>query len=123
MTDWKKQTLQHWDLINRLAQRRFGDSSLAEEAALFVCRALLQTGNKNAFTTLRQEWQGMETNTGAWFALDVDASLVAGKRERALNTLTSTQFEGKTEAIRLTRLALLTATDDLEKAWGYLVRL
>ncbi len=36
MTDWQEKTLGHWDLINRLAQRRFADSALAEEAALAV---------------------------------------------------------------------------------------
>ena len=33
---WEQQALTHWDLINRLAVRRFPQSALAEEAALFV---------------------------------------------------------------------------------------
>lgn len=37
---WKKKTLAHWDLINRLAVRRFGTAALAEEAALFVIDSL-----------------------------------------------------------------------------------
>ncbi len=37
---WKKKTLAHWDLINRLAGRRFGTTALAEEAALFVIDSL-----------------------------------------------------------------------------------
>ena len=37
---WKKKTLAHWDLINRLAVRRFGTATLAEEAALFVMNGL-----------------------------------------------------------------------------------
>jgi len=37
---WKKKTLAHWDLINRLAVRRFGAAALAEEAALFVIDSL-----------------------------------------------------------------------------------
>ncbi|OQX19856.1 MAG: hypothetical protein BWK76_03370 [Desulfobulbaceae bacterium A2] len=36
MTDWQEKTLGHWDLINRLARRRFADQTLAEEAALAV---------------------------------------------------------------------------------------
>jgi len=37
---WKKKALAHWDLINRLAVRRFGAAPLAEEAALFVMDSL-----------------------------------------------------------------------------------
>lgn len=33
---WEQQALAHWDLINRLASRRFPKGELAEEAALFV---------------------------------------------------------------------------------------
>ncbi len=91
-----------------------------EAAALFVCRALMQTKNTAAFTALRQNWHGMESDIGAWFALDVDTFLVAGEREAARQMLTSTKFEGKTEATRLIRLALITAPDNLEKAWEYL---
>ncbi len=36
MGDWQEKTLGHWDLINRLARRRFADPALAEEAALAV---------------------------------------------------------------------------------------
>ena len=37
---WKEKALVHWDLINRLAVRRFGTVPLAEEAALFVMDSL-----------------------------------------------------------------------------------
>jgi len=37
---WKEKALSHWDLINRLAVRRFGTVPLAEEAALFVMDSL-----------------------------------------------------------------------------------
>lgn len=40
MTDWKTQTLAHWEQINRTAVRRFGDTVLAEEAALSVIERL-----------------------------------------------------------------------------------
>ena len=40
MTDWKKKTVEQWEHINRAAVRRFGDSSLAEEAALAVMDGL-----------------------------------------------------------------------------------
>lgn len=39
---WKEKILASWELINRLAQRRFGDSPLAEEAALVVLDQLLE---------------------------------------------------------------------------------
>ena len=37
---WQQQALEHWELINRLAGRRFPGSALAEEAALFVLNRL-----------------------------------------------------------------------------------
>lgn len=40
MSRYKRKILAHWDLINQLAQRRFGTTSLAEEAALFVINRL-----------------------------------------------------------------------------------
>ncbi|WP_228854989.1 RNA polymerase sigma factor [Desulfomarina profundi] len=40
VTDWKTQTLAHWEQINRMAVRRFGDTVLAEEAALSVMERL-----------------------------------------------------------------------------------
>lgn len=53
MSDWQEKTLAHWDLINRLAGRRFGDRILAEEAALAV------------FDGLRQDdWQRLRTYSG-----------------------------------------------------------
>lgn len=41
MKGTKEQILEHWELINRLAVRRFGDRPLAEEAALAAMNALL----------------------------------------------------------------------------------
>jgi RNA polymerase sigma factor (sigma-70 family) len=40
MVDWKKKTLEQWEQINSAAARRFGDNSLAEEAALAVMEGL-----------------------------------------------------------------------------------
>lgn len=39
--DWKKHITANWELINRLAVRRFGKGATAEEAALFVLDQLL----------------------------------------------------------------------------------
>jgi len=38
--DWKEKTLAHWDSINKMAVRRFGEGTLAEEAALAVIDGL-----------------------------------------------------------------------------------
>ncbi|MBW1634891.1 MAG: hypothetical protein JRJ68_01325 [Deltaproteobacteria bacterium] len=40
MTDWKKKAVEQWGNINNAAVRRFGDNSLAEEAALAVMNGL-----------------------------------------------------------------------------------
>ena len=40
VTDWKERTLAHWDSINKMAARRFGEGTLAEEAALAVMDGL-----------------------------------------------------------------------------------
>ncbi|SCY30186.1 tetratricopeptide repeat protein [Desulfoluna spongiiphila] len=91
-----------------------------EEAALFACRALLQTGNKEPFHILRNSWKGRETDSGAWLALDVDALLVEGKRDAALAMLSEKRPDDEAETVRLIRLALLNAPDHLEEAWSYL---
>jgi RNA polymerase sigma factor (sigma-70 family) len=40
VTDWKAQTLAHWEQIDRAAVRRFGKNTFAEEAALAVMERL-----------------------------------------------------------------------------------
>lgn len=40
MNPWQEQALSQWDMINRMASRRFQQASLAEEAALFVMDGL-----------------------------------------------------------------------------------
>ncbi len=50
---WKKKTLVHWDLINRLAVRRFGAAALAEEAAFFVVESLAA-----------DSWKRVKSHTG-----------------------------------------------------------
>jgi DNA-directed RNA polymerase specialized sigma24 family protein len=44
LTDWKEKTLTHWQNINRMAVRRFGEGTLAEEAALAVMDGLAMDG-------------------------------------------------------------------------------
>lgn len=91
-----------------------------EEAALFVCRGLLQTENDKTFHDLRGSWRGREKRTDAWLALDVDALLVTGERDAALAMLAPKRSDAKSETVRLIRLALLKAPDHLEEAWGHL---
>ncbi len=50
---WKEKTLAHWELINRLAVRRFGSAALADEAALFVMDSLAENS-----------WQRVQSYTG-----------------------------------------------------------
>jgi DNA-directed RNA polymerase specialized sigma24 family protein len=50
---WKQKALAHWDLINRLAVRRFGSAPLAEEAALFVMDSLAANS-----------WQRIQAHSG-----------------------------------------------------------
>jgi len=40
LTDWKQKTVSHWQRMNSMAIRRFGEGALAEEAALFVMDGL-----------------------------------------------------------------------------------
>lgn len=42
MNPWQEQALAHWETINRMAGRRFGQTPLAEEAALYVMNSLAQ---------------------------------------------------------------------------------
>ena len=53
MNPWQKQALAQWDMINRMARRRFQQASLAEEAALFVMDGLAADG-----------WQRLQAFTG-----------------------------------------------------------
>jgi DNA-directed RNA polymerase specialized sigma24 family protein len=50
---WQQQALAHWDMINRMAGRRFRQAVLAEEAALFVMDGLA-----------RDDWQRLQAFTG-----------------------------------------------------------
>lgn len=53
MNPWQQQALAHWDMINRMAGRRFQQASLAEEAALFVMDGLAQN-----------DWRRLQAFTG-----------------------------------------------------------
>ncbi len=42
MIRWKEKVMDHWDMINNLAERRFRSTGLAEEASLFVLERLAE---------------------------------------------------------------------------------
>jgi len=91
-----------------------------EEASLLIGRSLLQLRDMESFAVLRKFWQPRETMPTAWFAIDVDALLAQGKGQEAREFLNSKVFEGPEDCVRLTRLALLSAADDLHQAWDLL---
>jgi len=91
-----------------------------EEASMMIARSLLATGEQKAYTTLRKEWENRKSRPEIWFALDVDALIQQGLRTEAIKLLQESTLEGKAEATRLNRLALLTAPDNTLKAWQYL---
>ena len=93
-----------------------------ETASLLAARGFFHMRNQKAFSALCEQWATNGTQKAAWFALEVDALLSAGKREEALARLRSRSFDGADDCGRLARLALLTAKDDLHGAWLLLDR-
>ena len=53
MNPWQHQALAHWEMINRMAGQRFQQTSLAEEAALFVMDGLA-----------RDDWRRLQAFAG-----------------------------------------------------------
>ncbi len=91
-----------------------------EEATLLVASQLIATGRLKKYQKLREEWQFKATKAAAWFDLEVDALLAEGKREEALQALSTHSFEGSADVGRLSRLAILRAPNNLKAAWNYL---
>ena len=91
-----------------------------EGASLLVARGLLAVGDTKGQAALCDQWRAVATRQNAWFALDVDALLVQGLAGEAMTLLKSRSFAGKEDCGRLARLALLTAQEDLSKAWEVL---
>ena len=91
-----------------------------EEASLVLARAFLASRNHAAFTSIRKSWTGRETRSVDWLVLDSDMFLEAGKPREAEKTLRSRKFTGPAEAVRLERLSLLVAPNDLPQAWQLL---
>ncbi len=91
-----------------------------EEATLLVAAGLLAQRKIDDYRLVRDQWREKTQKPPSWFVLDVDALLVDGKRQEALDLLNSTSFEGSDDTGRLVRLALIHAKDNLETAWNIL---
>ncbi|MCP5527579.1 MAG: hypothetical protein H7A47_12380 [Verrucomicrobiales bacterium] len=91
-----------------------------EEACLLLARAGLHAGQDRRLESLAAEWSNRTTNAHRWFALQVDRLLLEGRRDEAFAALTATNFAGPTDAVRLTRLALVTASTNLLASWDLL---
>ncbi len=91
-----------------------------ETAVLALATALVTQKKTDDFHRLRDRWAQKISNEPAWFALEVDALLIEGKRDEAYTLLHSRTFEGAQDSGRLIRLALLEARDNLREAWNIL---
>ena len=91
-----------------------------EDAALLVASEFIARGELAPYSELRRKWQGRTSKEAAWFDLDVDALLIEGRREEALQALSTSSFEGSADVGRLSRLAVLRAPENLKVAWNYL---
>ena len=91
-----------------------------ENASLLVASEFLSRGQLERYRQLKELWQDKTAKQVAWFDLDVDALLAAGKQSEARELLTSHSFEGSADAGRLRRLAVLQAPADLKAAWNHL---
>ncbi|ADI37543.1 putative uncharacterized protein [Waddlia chondrophila 2032/99] len=91
-----------------------------EDASLLVADAYLNTNNTKNYKKIRSLWTDRETKAASWFLLDVDLTLLEGKRPEAIGKLKSRTFNNKADVGRLVRLALLEGGEDPKKAWFYL---
>lgn len=97
--------------------RMVGDN---EAMALAISGGLIASRQLGKFGALRKEWQAKHHNETAWFALDADALISQGKRKEAIQLLESRSFEGPDDSLRLVRLAILKASENLQTSWQLL---
>jgi len=91
-----------------------------EKASLFVAKSYLVNNQVKPYEKIREKWAGRETEEEIWLSLDSDKLLLQGKEDEAIKLLKSKQFNGKQEANRLVRLAVLTISTDANQSWKYL---
>lgn len=88
-----------------------------ERKAFAVAGGLIASRQIGAYEQLRKEWKLKRHNEAAWFPLDADALIVQGKKEEAIALLESQRFHSPDDSLRLIRLAVYKAGDDLQMAW------
>jgi hypothetical protein len=91
-----------------------------EEASLLTADAFIIENRPKDYQKIRSLWTDRETKVAGWFLLDVDALLLEGRRQEAIEKLNSRSFGNKADVGRLVRLALLYGNEDPRKAWTYL---
>ncbi len=88
-----------------------------EEASVLMARAFVSSRRSVDFNRVRNTWRGHEKQPALWLILDSDAWLLQGKPREAEKLLLSQKLPGKQDADRLTRLALIVASHDMNQAW------
>ena len=94
-------------------------AELREKAALQIAREAIQLRNWDEYENLRKMWEKDTQMANQWFLLHVNKTLAENERQKAAELLEQTQLNGKEEAMRLARLALLKA-DQPWKAMEYI---
>lgn len=92
-----------------------------EEASLMLAEAYLITGKMEDYHKIRELWKGRETKDNAWLNIDADLLILDGRRDEAIELLSTNTFEGKDDINRLLRLSLLNINENPRKSWDYLV--
>ncbi|MEO1857456.1 MAG: hypothetical protein ABGY95_08870 [Rubritalea sp.] len=90
-----------------------------EEASLLWARHLLHLRKSHEYDDVRQSWSGREKAKSKWFFLDVDALLVKGEKDAAVDLLASVSFTGRDEQQRKIYLALFQS-ETIADAWELL---
>lgn len=125
LNDWTKLELElvvHLRNISRLEvliSRSPEVLDYHEPAALLWARHLLHLRKTTEYQKIFQYWEDREKNVASWFFLDVDAMLVRGDRDSAVNLLGSMTLSGRDEQQRKIYLSLFQAKS-LDQAWARL---
>lgn len=88
-----------------------------EEASVLIARGFISSRRPVDFLRVRNLWRGHEKQPALWLILDGDALILQGRPRDAEKLLRSTTLPGKSDADRLTRLALIVAGRDMAQAW------
>lgn len=89
----------------------FLSPALQERAALLLARKAITSGNTDRYESIRKEWLKKSSNPDLWFLAEADRIVRTGRAASARAFLGSRTLEGKNEALRMARLALLNAEE------------